>query len=272
MLLPRVLTALIGVPLVVLSIYWGNLPFFILMTGIVFLALWEYFVIARVKYRAQPVIGITMGMLLFLSMYLTGTSVGPASSNQSTALFLSIMLVPIFAFEMIRKNRERAIETMAVTFFGAFFIPWSLGHLLLLRSLKPSGMYLVFFIFIVIWILDTGAYAVGVKFGNNKLASTVSPKKTLEGALGGVISGTITAGILSYLFLRNDFTIVESLIIGFVISFVSQFSDLAESLLKRDVGIKDSANLLPGHGGMLDRFDSFIFTAPLFYYYLTIFK
>ena len=242
-----------------------------MMLGVVFLALWEYFVLVRNKYEAQPVIGITMGLFLFLFMFINGTKLGPSASNQSTAAFLSIALIPVFAFEMFRRKRNRSIETMAVTFLGMFFIPWSLGHLLLLRSLKPNGMIYVFFIFIVIWILDTGAYAVGVRMGRNKL-STVSPKKTIEGAIGGVVTGTLSAGLFGYLFLKNDLTVAESLMIGFFISIISQFSDLAESIFKRDVGVKDSADLLPGHGGMLDRFDSFLFTAPLLYYYLTIFK
>lgn len=205
-------------------------------------------------------------------MFLNGTRLGPASSNQITAAFLSIILIPVFAAEMIKKKRNRSIESVAVTFLGIFFIPWSLGHLELLRSLKPNGMYYVFFIFIVIWLLDTGAYAVGVRMGKNKLASTVSPHKTVEGAIGGVITGTLSAGLFGHFFLKNDFTLIESLLAGFFISIISQFSDLAESIFKRDIGVKDSADLLPGHGGMLDRFDSFLFTAPLLYYYLTIFK
>ncbi|MCX5781417.1 MAG: phosphatidate cytidylyltransferase [Elusimicrobia bacterium] len=272
MLLPRLLTSIIGIPLVLLSIYWGNIPFFILMCGVVFLALWEYFVLVRTKYSSQPFIGIIMGLCLFLFVFLSGTSFGPASLNQSTAAFLSLFLIPVFAVEMLKKKREHSIETMAVTFFGMFFIPWMLGHLLLLRSLKPNGMLYVFFLFIVIWILDTGAYAVGVRLGKNKLATTVSPKKTVEGTFGGIITGTLSAGLFGYLFLKNDFSLIESLLLGFFISLVSQFSDLAESLIKRDAGVKDSADLLPGHGGMLDRFDSFLFTAPLLYYYLTIFK
>ena len=272
MLLPRLITSIIGIPLVVLAVYWGNIPFFIMMFGVVFLALWEYFVLVKTKYESQPVIGITMGLFLFLFMYINGTKLGASASNQSTAAFLSIALIPIFAFEMFRRKKNRSMESMAVTFLGMFFIPWALGHLLMLRSLKPNGMIYVFFIFIVIWILDTGAYAVGVRLGKNKLASAVSPKKTVEGAVGGVVTGTLSAGLFGFLFLKNDFTVFESLAIGFCISIISQFSDLAESVLKRDVGVKDSADLLPGHGGMLDRFDSFLFTAPLLYYYLTIFK
>jgi phosphatidate cytidylyltransferase len=133
-------------------------------------------------------------------------------------------------------------------------------------------MQYIYFLFIVIWMLDTGAYAVGRRFGSHSLAAMVSPKKTLEGAIGGVVTGILTAVICRYAFLEGFMSVGEAVILGLLISIIAQFSDLAESLLKRDAGVKDSANLLPGHGGMLDRFDSFLFTAPLLYYYLTIIK
>ena len=94
----------------------------------------------------------------------------------------------------------------------------------------------------------------------------------MEGAVGGVLTGGVAAVILRFFFLRGSVTLAESAVLGIVIAVVSQFSDLVESIFKRDAGLKDSANLLPGHGGMLDRFDSFLFTAPLLYYYLSVFK
>jgi len=273
MLLPRLITAVIGVPLVLLAIYWGGIPFLLLMFGVVFLALREYYILAgQGKYGAQPVIGTVVGMVLFLSIFMNATRLGPAAENQGTPAILTLLLLPIFAREMLRRDVQRAIERLAVTFFGAFFIPWTLGHLLLIRTLRPYGMQYIYFLFIVIWMLDTGAYAIGRRFGRRSLASVISPKKTLEGAIGGVATGIITAVICRSLFLKEAMGVFEAIMLGLFIAVIAQFSDLAESLLKRDVGVKDSANLLPGHGGMLDRFDSFLFTAPLLYYYLTIFK
>ena len=173
---------------------------------------------------------------------------------------------------MFRPGLEKAVERMAITFFGAFVIPWTLGHLMLIRSIRPNGMEYVFFLLIVIWMLDTGAYYFGVKFGRQPLAAAVSPKKTLEGAIGGVGTGIVTAILCKMIFLNSAMSFSEAAILGLLIAVVSQFSDLAESVIKRDVGVKDSADLLPGHGGMLDRFDSFLFASPLLYYYLTIFK
>lgn len=272
MLLPRLITAIIGIPLVLLSVYWGGIPFFVMMFGVAFLALREYFVLTRLKYGAQPVIGMIIGMLVFLSVYLNGTASGLLAHNQGTVALLAFALILLFAREMLRSSMDRAVERIAVTFFGMFLIPWTLAHLLLIRDIRPGGMQYIYFLFIMIWVLDTGAYAVGKKFGRLKLAASVSPKKTVEGAVGGVVTGVLSAIIMRALFMKHLMPVSEAVLLGVLISVVSQFSDLAESVIKRDVGVKDSANLLPGHGGMLDRFDSFLLGAPLLYYYLSIFK
>ena len=273
MLLPRLITSVIGIPIAIFAIYWGGIPFLIMMFAVVYLALHEFFVLAsHGGYSNQNIVGTIAGLMLFFALVLNTTSMGAVSVSHGTALTISLILLLIFAREVFSKNHEKIIERLSVTFMGAFFVPWTLGHLVLLRSIKPAGMLYVFYLFIIIWILDTGAYAVGRRFGQKQLASYISPKKTIEGAFGGIITAVLT-GMLSYfIFLKNYFSLPELVLISFVISVISQFSDLSESLLKRDVGVKDSANLLPGHGGMLDRFDSFLFTAPLFYYYLVIFK
>lgn len=273
MLLPRIITGIIGIPLVILAVYWGGIPFFILMAGVVFLALREYFMLAeRGRYDCYPLLGLITGMLLFLSIYLNNTMLAHITGNQGTSAVITLLLIPLFLAEMLRKSPERAIERLSVTFFGGFFIPWALAHLLLIRNLPVNGGPYLYFLFITIWTLDTGAYAAGVKFGRNKLASAISPKKTVEGFIGGIVTGVLTAMLLRFLLLRGSMTVSESAALGLAIALVSQFSDLAESVFKRDVGMKDSAELLPGHGGMLDRFDSFLFTAPLLYYYLSVVK
>lgn len=273
MILPRILTAVVGIPLIILAVYWGGIPFFLLMGGVIFMSLREYYILAGYgKYASQPVIGTVAGMLLFVSLFLNGTKLGVSLENQGTAALISLMFMPIFLSEMFRKSADRSIERMSVTFFGAFLVPWTLGHLVLIRNLRPDGMGLVLFLFIVIWLLDTGAMYCGKKFGRKPLAEMISPKKTLEGALGGAATAIVAALLCKLVFLGNAMAYSEAAVLGLLIAVVAQFSDLAESVIKRDVGVKDSANLLPGHGGMLDRFDSFLFTSPLLYYYLTIFK
>ncbi len=266
------MTAIVGIPLIVLSVYWGGIPFFLMMAGVTFLALREYFVLTKMKYQSQPVIGIAAGMAVFVFIYLNGTSFGPLADNQGTVALLTFLLIPLCAREVFRSSTEKAVERLAITFFGIFLVGWTLAHLLLIRAFRPGGMQFMYFLFIVIWVLDTGAYVVGKRFGRYKLAPAVSPKKTIEGAVGGVVTGMLAAMLCRALFMRDIISMPEAAMLGLVVSIVSQFSDLSESLLKRDVGVKDSAQLLPGHGGMLDRFDSFLFAAPLMYYYLTLFK
>jgi phosphatidate cytidylyltransferase len=273
MILPRIITAIIGIPLVILAIWWGGIPFFILMAGVTFLAVREFFSLtAHGRYDSYPVIGTICGMLLFISIFLNNTMLAQITGNQGTSVILTLLMAPVFIAEMLRKNTDRAIERLSITFFGAFFVPWALAHLILIRNLPSSGMNYLFFLFITIWTLDTGAYFFGTRFGRRKLAETISPRKTVEGAVGGIITGAAVAMLLRFLLLRNNLTLAESALLGVAIAIVAQFSDLVESIFKRDVGVKDSAALLPGHGGMLDRFDSFLFTAPLLYYYLSVFK
>jgi phosphatidate cytidylyltransferase len=240
------------------------------MTVMLF-SLWEYFLIAEsAGYQTMKVTGMIAGFVLFVSIFLNGAMAWSAADNQGTPAILSVLLIPFFIVEFFRKKPEKAIERIAVTFFGAFLIPWSLGHLLLIRDLRPSGMGDMYLLFITIWFLDTGAYGVGKKWGRLPLLAQVSPKKTVEGFIGGIATGCLAAILCRYIFLRDYMSVSEAAFVGLLLALVGQFSDLAESLLKRDAGIKDSANLLPGHGGMLDRFDSYLFAAPILYYFLTI--
>ena len=277
MLLPRLITALIGIPLILLCIKFGGIAFLLLMLLVVIFGLTEYFLLVKqAGYASQPVVGTIAGIVLFLSIYVNGTQNGVLSNNLGTSAILSFILIPIFLYEIIAGRINRSIESTGITFLGAFFIPWALGHLILIRDFKPDGAIIVYFLFAVIWALDTGAYFFGRKFGKHKLAPSVSPKKTIEGLIGGVITGTLASWgfvvIVHFSLNKTLFSTTEAIIIGVIISLISQFSDLSESLLKRNANVKDSAQLLPGHGGILDRFDSFLFTAPLFYYYLTIIK
>jgi len=277
MLLPRFITALVGIPVVLICIKFGGIAFLLLMLFVVVFALTEYFLLVKqAGYAAQPIIGTITGIVLFLSIYVNGTQNGVLSNNLGTPAVLSFILLPVFLYEIIAGRINRSIESVGITFLGAFFIPWALGHLILIRDFMPDGAIIVYFLFVVIWVLDTGAYFFGRKFGKHKLAPLVSPKKTIEGLIGGVVTGALASwgfvSIVHFVINKTLFSTTEAIIIGVVLALISQFSDLSESLLKRNANVKDSAALLPGHGGMLDRFDSFLFTAPFFYYYLTIIK
>ena len=155
---------------------------------------------------------------------------------------------------------------MANTFVGIFLIPWSLAHLINIRDIAHNGEYLTLLMIVTVWICDTGAYFTGRFLGRHKLNKEVSPKKTWEGAIGGTLLAVGGALLMQHLFLPEVLSIKQTVWLGILIAVVGQVSDLSESVIKRSTGVKDSSNLLPGHGGFLDRFDSYLLLAPIFYY------
>ena len=150
------------------------------------------------------------------------------------------------------------------------YIAFTLGHLLLLRKL-PDGTFLVFFVLLVSWSGDATAYYVGRRFGSRPLARILSPKKTIEGLVGGLITVPLVAWGASLWFLPL-LTLSDCIILGLTLPLLGTVGDLSESAFKRQVGAKDSGNLIPGHGGFLDRIDSLLLTVPTFYYYMLVIK
>ena len=278
MILPRLLTAIIGIPVIMLAIYFGGIPFFILVIIIVLFSLQEYFfIIDRTQFNLQKVNGYIFGLLVMLAVYFNGSRILSPAQSQLTSIVFTTALLAFFCYEILRIGFSDRVEVsgsiirISLTLFGLFIISWTFGHILLLRDINPNGDKYSFFLFLLIWIADTGAYLVGKKFGRIKLAEKISPQKTVEGAIGGIIIGIIFALLMWKVFALKELKLTEVIFVSFFIIIIGFVSDLSESLLKRDVGLKDSDALLPGHGGMLDRFDSFMFAAPFFYYYLTIF-
>ncbi len=260
MLLPRILTALVGIPIVFACIFYGGIFFQIMFFVVILFSVMEFFSVTK-KYKPMKISGVLAAIVFYLSLN--------AAFYVNEIIILTIFL--FFFFAMARKNIENISASIAITCFGTFFITWALFHMVLIRDIPKYGMHYIIFLFVNVWLLDTGAYFMGKKFGRHKLASVISPKKTIEGAVAGVVTAILVSVAYRYLFLRDVITNNQAIIYGFVISFVGQFSDLAESLFKRDCNIKDSGKILPGHGGMLDRFDSYLFAAPIFYYIIISF-
>jgi phosphatidate cytidylyltransferase len=261
MLLTRILTAIVGVPIVFLCIFLGNMPFYLMMSVVSFFCVYEYLNISK-KYNPHVLISLVMAVLFFVFLQFFNNF--PANKVSFSAI---VILLVLFVKEIFGENPKFAVERVAVSFLGAFFIPLSLMHMVYLRNLY-GGMEIIFFIFLVVWVLDTAAYAFGFMFGKHKLVEHISPKKTVEGATTGVVFGLLTAVICRTMFMSDILSMRDCIVLGFVISIVGQFSDLAESLIKRDGDIKDSGKTIPGHGGFFDRFDSYIFAAPALYYVL----
>ena len=175
------------------------------------------------------------------------------------------------------RGRQPYIANVATTILG-FLIAWMPCHVCLVRQMGPSvslfnitfkqGLYFLVFIFFVILLTDIAAYIFLVRLGKHKLCPVISPKKTIEGALAGGICAIITGLIIGKLI---GISFYHSLVLSIIVTVMAQLGDLSESLIKRDAGVKDSGNSLPGHGGFLDRADSYLFSVPVAYYYIKYF-
>lgn len=272
MLLPRFLTALIGVPLLVGAIWWGQLAFFVLLFGIAILALHEFLTLAEgAAWPVNKKAGLLLGSFLLIFFLLLGSKMGlsKTASFPFSASLVLLLLIVLILMGLFSREKENVFLSVAVTWMGICYTVWTLSHILLVRDLRPNGMLYTFFLFIVIWAQDTGAYAGGLKFGRRKLSQSISPKKTWEGVLFGTLFALLAALICQQTFM-SSLTINQTLLLAGAITVLAQLSDLSESLFKRNVQVKDSSDLLPGHGGILDRFDSFLLTSPIYYYLLVL--
>ena len=164
------------------------------------------------------------------------------------------------------KCKKNVID-IAITFFSIFYIAISLDFIVLTINSFERGSIYVWTIFIVAFLTDIFAYFAGKLFGKHKLVPKVSPKKTIEGSIGGILGSTIGCIVFGYLF---NLDLMAMIVIGSIGSVIAQFGDLFASSIKRYVGIKDYGKLIPGHGGILDRFDSVILVAPFVYYAIVI--
>jgi phosphatidate cytidylyltransferase len=177
---------------------------------------------------------------------------------------ICIISVPLFS----RSPLEESLKDGAMTFFGVLYIGLTLSTLSMTRLL-PQGEWLIFFLLLVTWASDTGAYYIGTLYGRHRLAPRISPKKTVEGLVGGLI-GAIIIGYVARWWFLPELSGLDCLVLAILLTIAGLWGDLTESVMKRSVGMKDSGGILPGHGGMLDRLDSLLFAAPAFYYYVTL--
>jgi phosphatidate cytidylyltransferase len=263
----RIVASLIFIPCLVIIARRGGYYYLALIDIMILIGLWEFYRMMEAKgLRPYKAMGIMSGLALSWYVFF--------QQGVYANLFLSVVFIGIMVLELARKEKGLAVYHISVTVFGVFYIGWLGSHLILLRELPhirgldySLGFSFVILTFALTWCYDTGAYFTGIWLGRHKLFPSISPGKTIEGAIGGVlcsIAGILVARatIASYL------TIPEAVGLGVGASIVGQLGDLSESMIKRDVKIKDSSRTIPGHGGVLDRFDSILFTAPLIYYIL----
>jgi phosphatidate cytidylyltransferase len=266
-LFTRVVVAFVFAPLIIYITLLGKLPFLILIEVLIILGLWEFFRLSQAKNSEIPKIPlIILGVFLGLSAYLWGERV---------FLFFILGIVYLSALILVIKGKtEGATFNLALSLLGFFYVAGLFSYLILLREMSPEsisnykvgGVWIVYLL-LCIWSCDTFAYFIGAPLGKHPLSPRVSPKKTVEGFWGGIL-GAIAAAFFSHFVFFSSAQLKDLLIISLIVAFVGQVGDLTESLFKRDAQFKDTSNIIPGHGGILDRFDSLLFVSPLVYYYL----
>jgi phosphatidate cytidylyltransferase len=263
----RILAAVVFLPLFVLVTRAGGYAFLGFVDLFIVLGLLEFYRMMAVKgmhpYRG---IGIASGLTLSTYFYFRSGVYGN--------FFLTFVLIAIMGLELTRKDNRRAVYHVATTVFGIVYVAYLGAHLVLLRELplqieRPyeMGARFVFLAFAVTWASDTGAYVVGSTLGRRALLPRVSRGKTWEGALGGVLFAALAGWACAITFARF-LAPAWGLALGVMCSLIGLLGDLFESMLKRDAEVKDTSRIIPGHGGVLDRFDSLLFTVPLIYYFL----
>ncbi|MGM0444982.1 MAG: phosphatidate cytidylyltransferase [Bacillota bacterium] len=259
MLYKRVISSIVGILVFILIINWGHFPFFILISLITAVGLKEFN--KMTDYDNYPALLISSLMVLFVS-YLN-----LIYKIDFPVEYLFILILLIFFYDSYRSgNLENIIQTTSGNILAIIYIVFGLIYFIYLRNIDfKFGLWIAL---VGTWLTDIGAYFIGKTYGSIKLAPLISPKKTLEGALGGIAASFIfVIGVTLYL---NVFSFLW-LIYAILLPFIAIVGDLFESAIKRACGVKDSGNLIPGHGGILDRFDSLLFTIPFTYFYITLF-
>ena len=270
MLKHRVITAAVGVPIVILAIWFGDAWFSLLIAAAALAGTYEFYHMANFERKAPLLyLGLLWSLALVLSPLYQDINILPIVI--SAAILVSLIWL------LLRPSREKAFHDWAWMIVGALYVGWMLSYWLNLRGLE-DGRNWVYLAMLTTFANDTGAFFIGRARGKHKLAPTVSPSKTWEGSIGGLLcsiaAAVVIAAILNQLSQQFEqippftFRYWQIILLGFLISLFAQLGDLVESLLKRNMGVKESGNLLPGHGGILDRFDSLIFVGTVVYYYV----
>lgn len=262
MLKTRLLTALVSLPIIMFFVWKGGKLFAGFIIVIILLSIFEFYTLFRINlFRTLGILGIVFGTILGL--------IGRMQSEAIYNACLTITILMAVSLQLIDKEPKEALSSGSLAIFGLIYTSWLFSHVIILRQL-PQGMSYVFSVLAITWTGNTAAYIVGSKFGRKKLLPRITPKKTVEGAAAEVIVAVVTSILCIWCF-NNGLALKHSICLGIILGIFSIMGDLTESMIKRAARVKDVSHFVPGHGGVLDRIDSLLFTIPAYYYYLKIF-
>lgn len=263
----RIISSIIGIPILVFLCICGGAPLQVMILIVTLIGMHEIY--AAMSGRA---LNIHFVGYFFAVLYMS--FIGFFTNKNGMMVLIALLMLSSLAI-VVLFHTKISIRDIAVTIFGFVYVAILMSCIYLVRQ-STNGIYSVWLIFISAWGCDTGAYFVGKTIGKHKLIKSLSPNKTVEGAIGGVVVAALLAALYGYglQFFRTDVgieTVFRFAAIVAVGAVLAQFGDLSASAIKRYAKIKDFGNIIPGHGGILDRFDSVLFTAPAVYILITIF-
>jgi phosphatidate cytidylyltransferase len=254
MLRYRVLVAVIGIPIGLAAVILGGYYLFGLAVVLAVLGLHEYYTIVR-PYRPNLLVGFLAGLGVLAGAFFMGL--------EGILAGLAALVILTFFWSLFGELGAHLVGRMAVTGFGILWVAVGFAYLLLLRALE-QGLTLTILVMACTMLSDTFAYFVGRAMGRHRMAPRISPNKSVEGAIGGLV-GAVVAALVVKIY-SPWLPAMEAVILGLIIGVVGQWGDLFESAFKRDFRVKDSGRILPGHGGILDRFDSILFAGFVAYW------
>ncbi len=261
----RVISAAVLVVLMVAGIFAGSGVFAGLFVAISLIGMFELYRVFALEKSPMAIVGYVLAVAFDAAVYF-------GYSEVSTALLVGTLIAMMMVY-IVTFPKFRAEQTM-ITYFGFVYVAVMLSYVFRIRAME-DGFMLIWLVFICSWINDTCAYLVGITCGKHKMTPKLSPKKSYEGAIGGIAGAAIVAAIYGYIFMDKLGTIMNPPVVCAAAcalgAFISIFGDLAASAIKRNYDVKDYGTLIPGHGGILDRFDSMIFIAPVVYWAIVLF-
>lgn len=265
----RVVSAVILVLIIVILLWWGEIPFTVGIALIAFGGLWEFYsTFSKHGYKPAMILSMAVGSAFPVIAFFLRDS----QDLTPMALALALYVPVLFAWCIFRRGSESPTTDISVSLLGVVMVGFCLAHFVLMLGLDEGIPWTVpFTIIVMVWVSDAVAYLAGSALGRHKMAPHISPGKSWEGFIVGTVAVFIAAYVLYLTVNRDWLSLGVAMELAAIVCIFGPLGDLSESTVKRELGIKDMSSLIPGHGGIMDRFDSMFFTAAVSYYFLRYF-